>query len=246
MKLLKLALCGAAASLCMAGSALAEDKPTFAFNAGVTSDYIFRGTDQSLGPAAFGGIDMTYGPVYLGTWVSTVDFEGNTHNGNHTLAEVDIYGGVKPTIGPVTLDLGGIGYLYPKQPSGSHENYFEFKAGASVPAGPVALGAVVYYSPNFGFDTGHATYVEVNAAYTFSNKATLSGALGHQDLDVHKFGLNGYTTWNVGVTYPVTEHVSVDLRYIGTNSNAHDFFGEEKDYPFNAADRIVGTVKATW
>lgn len=247
MKYWKLALCATVASLGMAGSALADDGPTVAFNAGVTSDYLFRGLDQSAGNAAgFGGVDVAFGKVYVGTWVSSVDFDGDALNDNHTLAEVDIYGGVKPTLGPVTFDFGGIGYIYPKQPSGSSENYFEFKAGASVPVGPVTLGAVVYYTPAISFDLGKATYVEGNAAYTFKNKMTLSGAVGYQDLDEPKFGITGYTTWNVGVTYPVTDHLSADIRYIGTSGAAKDFLGEDKHFPFNAADRIVGTLKATW
>ena len=113
---------------------------------------------------------------------------------------------------------------------------------------------MVYYSPNYSFDTGHATYVEVNAAVPVRDKMTVSGAVGYQDYDQSKFCaplvsggcLNGYTTWNVGMTYQVTEHLSADIRYVGTSNSAKDYFGEFKNIPFNAADRIVGTVKATF
>ena len=44
--------------------------------------------------------------------------------------------------GPVTLDLGVIYYGYVDQPSGSHEDYWEFKAAGSIPAGPATLGAL--------------------------------------------------------------------------------------------------------
>src|SRR5436305_14339058 len=104
----KLALCAAVASLGLAGAAAAEDTPSVAFNAGITSDYLFRGLDQSLRAAGFGGADVTFGKVYVGTWVSHVDFDGpiNFRGGNKTLAEVDVYGGFKPALDPVTLHLG--------------------------------------------------------------------------------------------------------------------------------------------
>jgi uncharacterized protein (TIGR02001 family) len=250
MKFWKLALCTSVATLGVATAAMADDKPTIAFNAGITSDYMFRGIDQSAGGVAgFGGADVTWGKVYVGTWVSHVDFAGS-YGGNDTLAEVDVYGGVRPQLGPVALDLGVIGYIYPKQPSGSHENYVELKALASVPVGPVTLGGAVYYSPDMTLASGSAVYVEGNAAYTFKNKMTLSGAVGYQDLDASKSsGLTGYTTWNVGVTYPVTDHLSADIRYVGTSGAAKNspwFGGTDKSHPFNAADRVVGTLKVTF
>ena len=258
MQFWKLALCASAASFGLASAAMADDAPapaaaaptgpTIAFNAGITSDYMFRGLDQSAGGVAgFGGADLTWGKVYLGTWVSHVDFSGDLHNGNNTLAEVDLYGGVRPTLGPVSLDLGVIGYVYPKAPDGSNENYVELKALGTITAGAFTPGISVYYSPDNSFSTGHETYLEGNLAYTFKNKASISGAVGHEFLDaVRDGGLDGYTLWNVGVTYPVTDHLSADIRYYGTSHAAKAFYTEDKGVPFNAADRIVGTLKVTW
>lgn len=250
MKFWKLALCASAATFGLASAAMAEDKPTIAWNAGITSDYLFRGIDQSAGNVAgFGGADLTWGKVYAGTWISHVDFSGDLHNGNDTLAEVDVYGGFRPTIGPVSLDLGVIGYIYPKQPSGSAENYVELKVLGSVPVGPVTVGGAFYHSENNSFDSGPESYYEANAAYTFKNKASVSGAVGYQELDKPKTGLAGYTTWNIGVTYPVTDHLSADIRYVGTSGaakHASFFGGTDKGVPFNAADRVVGTLKVTF
>jgi uncharacterized protein (TIGR02001 family) len=255
MKFWKLALCASAATFGLASAALADPAaapaptgPTIAWNMGVTSDYMFRGIDQSAGGVAgFGGADLTWGKVYLGTWVSSVNFEGNSHNHNHTLAEVDLYGGVRPTLGPVNFDFGVIGYVYPKQPSGSAENYVELKALATVTAGAFTPGVSVYYSPDNSFSTGHETYLEGNLAYAFKNKASVSAAIGHEFLESSQDGgLDGYTLWNVGVTYPVTDHLSADIRYYGTETKAKDFFGRNTAAPFNAADRVVGTLKVTF
>ena len=105
MKLLKLALCAAVASTALGASAMAQDTsaPTFAFNVGATSDYLFRGLTQTAkDPAVFGGVDMTAGLFYAGAWASNVDWG----------IETDLYAGVKPVLGPVTFDIGAIYYGY--------------------------------------------------------------------------------------------------------------------------------------
>src|SRR5204862_3642097 len=106
MTALKLSLLAALGSLALAGAAQAQDAPEFkaAFNIGANTDYVFRGVSQTdEDPSIFGGVDLTIGSIgYAGVWASNVDF------GNGTDAEVDLYAGVKPEVGPVTLDLGVI------------------------------------------------------------------------------------------------------------------------------------------
>jgi uncharacterized protein (TIGR02001 family) len=244
MKLWKLALCATVASVGLASAAHAEDgdSPTVVFNVGVANEYSFRGLSQTRKDIqVFGGADVTYKIVYGGIWASNVDFA------NGTDAEVDIYGGVKPVVGPVTLDFGGVAYLYPGAPDGpGSPHYFEFKAGASVPAGPATLGVVVFHSPEFPYDFGPATYLEANAAIPLMDKLTLSGAIGHQWLDEDHWGTDGYTTGNIGVTYQITPHISIDARGIFNSGDAKDFFGTDRDIPFNARDKFVATLKATF
>jgi uncharacterized protein (TIGR02001 family) len=231
MRTLKLAMAAATASLCFAGVAQAQeaDGVSFAVNLGVATEYVFRGYSQTdEDPQVYGGVDASLGIGYAGVWVSNVDF------GDGTDAEYDLYAGIKPTAGPVTFDLGVIYYGYVDAPSGADYDYWEFKGAASLPAGPATLGAAVYYSPNFFGAIDDATYYEVNAAVTIpETKFSISGALGHQQLE----GPGDYTLWNVGVGYTLTEHISLDVRYFDTDtSDAED--------PFGLADtRIVGGVK---
>jgi hypothetical protein len=65
--------------------------------------------------------------------------------------------------------------------------------------------------------------------------------VGYQDLDKSKAGIAGYTTWNIGLGYPIMDHLAIDLRYWGTDSHASDFY--TKTF---AGDRLVGTLKATF
>lgn len=232
MRTLKIALAAAVGSLALAGAAQAQDSgPSFAFNVGANTDYVFRGFSQSdEDPSVFGGVDATMGIGYAGAWVSTVDFN------NGTDAEFDLYAGIKPTAGPITFDIGVIYYGYIDQPSGSNQDYWEGKVAASVPAGPATLGAAVYYSPEFFGKTGDAWYYEANAAVAVPDtKFTFSGAIGRQEVDT---GID-YTTWNVGGGYALTDNISLDLRYFDTNVS--------KNLSGGLADaRVVGGVKFAW
>lgn len=230
MKLLKTALLAAAASLALAGAARAEDGGTeVSFNVGVASDYVFRGVSQTdNGPQLFGGADLTSGIFYAGVWASNVDF------GDSTSAEIDGYVGITPTAGPVSLDFGALYYGYVNEPSGADYGYWEFKAAASIPAGPATLGAAVYYTPDYAGGIGDATYFEVNASHEFNDKWTLNGALGKQTFDAG----GDYTTWNLGVAYAFNDNVTLDVRY-------HD-----NDLDSTCGDicdsRVVATLKATF
>ena len=190
------------------GAAHAQAAPEVAFNIGVVSDYVFRGASQTNeDPAIQGGIDAAIGSFYVGTWASNVDF------GDDTDAEVDLYGGYRTEAAGYALDLGVVGYFYVNEPGGADYNYVEFKAAASRAVGPATLGAVVYYSPDFFGVDDKATYLEANAAYALADKWTVSGAVGHQWLDVNA----DYTTWNLGVAYALTDHLAVDARYYDTD-----------------------------
>jgi uncharacterized protein (TIGR02001 family) len=243
MKSLKLALCGAVALALVGGAASAADAPDVSFNVGVASNYVFRGITQTDDNAqVFGGVDVTSGKFYTGLWVSNVDF------GNSTDGEFDIYAGYKPSVGPVALDLGVIYYGYANKPSGPDEAYWEAKVAGSLPVGKGSVGAAVYYSPEFFAETGKATYVEVKGSMPLMDKFSGSAALGYQkleDVDIDD-GDGGfisydpsYTTWNVGVTYAFTDHVSLDVRYSDTDADK-DFYGSLTD------SRAYATLKATF
>jgi uncharacterized protein (TIGR02001 family) len=79
------------------------------FNIGVVSNYLFRGVSQTGNDAAVqGGVDWSHDSgVYLGTWMSNVDFGGGEK------AEVDWYGGIAgETDGGLGWDVGALYYSY--------------------------------------------------------------------------------------------------------------------------------------
>ncbi|MBR7619271.1 TorF family putative porin [Phenylobacterium sp. 20VBR1] len=230
MNILKTTLLAAAATAAMGGSALAaDDDIALSFNLGAATDYMFRGVSQTdNGGQIYGGADATlYGIGYAGVWVSNVEFN------NGTDLEYDLYAGIKPVAGPVNFDLGVYYYGYSNQPTGSHEDYVEYKAAASTAVGPATVGATVFYSPEFFGKTGKATYYEINGAIPVVDKVSVSGAVGHQEIE----GPADYNTWNLGVGYALNDHVGFDLRYHDTDEHS---FGDIYD-----AKVVVG-VKASF
>ena len=216
MKTLTTALLAAAATAAMSGAAFAQDESPLdlSFNVGAATDYVWRGVSQTdESPQIYGGVDATVGMVYAGTWLSNVDFG----TGNDTDFELDLYAGIRPQLGPVALDLGIQYYGYINAPTGSDQDFVEFKLAGSVPVGPATVGAAVFWSDNFYGCTGNATYVELNGSSPIGEKFSVSGAVGHQDVDYD----GDYTTWNLGVGYALTDFLGVDLRYHDTNE--HDF-----------------------
>jgi opacity protein-like surface antigen len=84
-----------------------------AFGAGLSSEYIFRGISQSNhNPSVNAYFEPRYNvspylQLYAGVAGSSISFP------NRAAAEIDGYGGIRPTFGPLALDFGGIVYWYP-------------------------------------------------------------------------------------------------------------------------------------
>lgn len=184
----------AALGLLTAGAASAEG--AVSYNIGVTNDYVWRGVSQTDEKVAFqGGVDYTNGIFYAGAWASNVDF------GTDADMEIDVYAGVKPTLGTFNFDIGVLAYTYPQE---DDLNFEEVKLGVSHALGKGTIGAAAYFNTDDNFED----YFEVNAAYPLTEKFSVSGAYGD-------YGT--YNTWNIGGAYAVTSNFAVDLRYHDTD-----------------------------
>jgi uncharacterized protein (TIGR02001 family) len=209
-----LLICGAIAAVA-AAPAFAQEV-TVSGNIALATDYAFRGvsqTDQS--PAVQGGLDLSAGSFYLGTWASNINFGTGGAN-----LELDVYGGYKFAAGPVNFDVGVIGYLYPSASDDAAElDYWEGYIKPSIAlSDQFTLGGALYYSPEFTGEVGDGLYYEANAAFTATPSLSFSGAVGYQTVDSETglFGEDSYSTWNVGGTYSALG-LGFDLRYVGTD-----------------------------
>src|SRR6202048_3331403 len=123
----KLALLAKALAM-VSGSALAADMAVkavkapppapfdpwdIAFGSALMNDYVFRGVTQSNHkPSVAAYFEPRYNvtkdlQLYVGAAGESISFP------NRAAAEVDIYGGIRPTIGMFAFDFGVWGYLYP-------------------------------------------------------------------------------------------------------------------------------------
>jgi uncharacterized protein (TIGR02001 family) len=222
MKMLKKVFGAAlmATSALAATTAAANAETTFSGNIALTSDYAFRGISQTdQDPAVQGGFDVVSGMFYAGAWASTIDFAAQSAE-----LELDLYAGVTPTLGPVTMDFGVIGYLYPSASDDASElDFVELKAGAKItPVEGLTLGGTLFYSPEFTLDGGDSLYAEATGSYAISEKFAVSGGVGNQSVDASNYFADGatftdsYTTWNIGATYSIAGF-GIDVRYVDTD-----------------------------
>ena len=92
---------------------VAFDPWDFAFGSALMSDYVFRGITQSNHkPSVAAYFEPRYNvtkdlQLYIGAAGESISFA------NRAAAEIDIYGGIRPTFGAFAFDFGVWGYLYP-------------------------------------------------------------------------------------------------------------------------------------
>lgn len=200
-------------------------------NVALTTNYVVRGISQSESSAAIqGGIDLERNGFYAGAWGSSIDF---TDLALPASMELDLYGGWRPNLGPIALNLGFIYYAYPnadEDAGGFGEmDFYELYAKAAVsPVDKFSLQGAVAFSPEFTLETGEAWYVEGSAGYALSPRLTASATVGHQTIEdvtgvfdslVAPFNPTrkaNYTAWNAGATYGAFG-LEFDLRWHATD-----------------------------
>lgn len=129
-------------------------------NAGILSDYIFRGIPQDTG-VGNGGLDLEYAGFYLGTWLADVG-DG---------VEYDLYGGYK-----YEFESGfylGAGYTSYQYSDDFDDEYNEINVYASGSAGDVSLD-LEYSTGEYNGDFGDGNGGIEGDEYTF-----LAGMIGY-------------------------------------------------------------------
>jgi uncharacterized protein (TIGR02001 family) len=217
----------------------------FAFGGAIASDYVWRGVTQSNHkPSVASYFEPRYNinkdvQLYAGIGGASISFP------NRAAAEVDIYGGIRPTFDKLSLDIGIWYYWYPggqcyytggagcldTLPNGNYVkadfSFWEFYAKANYAVTDAfTVGAYVYYSPSVLNTGADGTFFGGTVKYTFPAMSNgmqwyASGEIGYWDLGTTDsfYGntpLPSYTTWNLGVGW-TWKVFTVDLRYIDTD-----------------------------
>ncbi len=207
-----------------------------AITGGLMSDYNFRGITQSNHqPSTQFGVEPRYNfnkdwQGYIGASGESIDFP------NRAAAEIDLYGGLRPTIGKLALDFGVWYYLYPEG---------QCYGPAVGPASCDSLGGGNFAGPmlpNGNTIKGNVSFTEFYGkfVYTVNDNFNFGGSIwGSPDLGANGAGagvLNAgapgiYYTGDVTLTAPaawlpngIGAYVSADVGYWQLDFKTTDAF----------------------
>ena len=170
-----------------------------AFGASITSNYISRGlTNSNDKPALQGYLEASYNIGYVGVWASNVDF------GDANKAEIDIYGGIRPTFGLLNLDIGYARYFYNADGNCCGEAYVKYDFDLT---DFVSLGGEIYRD----FDA-KATYVRGKASISLPQDFTLDGGFG-------TYTNSSLKDWDIGLSRSFADMFTASVRYHGYNDS---------------------------
>lgn len=194
-------------------------------NVGLFSDYIFRGYTQTKHqPAIQGGFDVEHSSgLYLGTWASNVKWttEGGYMDDNDL--EIDVYGGWAGDVGPVSLDVGFLQFLYPgdNAAAGNEADATELYVGISKDFEVASVGFTYYHvvsTDAWGFsDAKGSEYVTLDVDVPVGDKVTLSAHVGHQKFDGTGNDGYDYTDWKLNAEYALSDTYAIGAFYTDTD-----------------------------
>ena len=199
-----------------------------AISAALMTDYNFRGITQSNHkPSTQAGFELRYNQssslqYYAGISGESIDFP------NHAAAEIDFYGGFRPTFDKLALDFGVWYYYYP---------------GGECFSTTCPLGTL----PNGNAAKASASFVEFYGKATYTiNDQWAAGIQEWYSPSVSNTGAYGwYTVGNVTYTAPSTwfpansglgGYISADLGYwaLGTSDSFYGVSGFPNGVPYTS------------
>jgi uncharacterized protein (TIGR02001 family) len=176
---------------------VAFDPWDIAFGAAIMNDYVFRGVTQSNHkPSVTAYFEPRYNvtkdlQLYVGSSFESISFA------NRAAAEVDIYGGIRPTFGAFAFDIGVWGYLYP-----GGTCFFGGGATTDLAGKPLSAECQANTLPNFNVMKKDVSFFEVY------------GKVNYTINDNWQFGVNEYYSPNFLNTGAWGNYSSITGKYI--------------------------------
>ncbi|HEY8925455.1 MAG TPA: TorF family putative porin, partial [Polyangia bacterium] len=246
MKKTALVTVAALAAIGAPAIALADDAPAaspLTFNVGAVSDYRYRGISQTkMKPALQGGADYAAGPIYVGTWLSTISWVkdsmkiyNNAGAGTPGFVPVeekgaplewDLYGGTKGDLIKDTLsyDVGVLAYVY------VGEKFHEI--GMSNPDTGEFYGALTYgvftgkvsvsATPLFGVPKSKGSqYYDLSANFDLGAGFTLTPHVGYQNVtgSFSKANNVSYSDYSLTLGKDFGKGLSASLQVVATDAD---------------------------
>ena len=255
---LSIAAALAVPALAMAQTAAPAAAPApspFTGNAGLFSQYIFRGLTQTGGkPAIQGGGDYAHASgLYAGTWLSNVSWIEDAGAARNSSLEWDFYGGYKNSFGggDFGYDVGLLQYYYPglRTPGATTANTREVYGALNWKW----ISAKLSYSlteKTFGVDHSKGSwYFDLTATYPMTDSLSLVAHYGIQKYKGEGFVCNpagasngtcaSYKDWKLGASYALPQSWTVGGYVTGTRMN-----GTQKTF-YTSAGRELGATALT-
>jgi uncharacterized protein (TIGR02001 family) len=196
---------------------------SFTANAGLFTDYRFRGISQTNKQPAFqGGFDFGHKlGFYVGNWNSNVD--SGLYNGANL--EMDFYGGYKGSYKDFSYDAGVLYYYYPGSGVAGSTKIDNTELYVSGGWGPVSLKYSYALSDFFGAqDSKGAYYLDGTVNFPLTKELALVGHLGYQGnlknaariTEMDGSVQTSITDWKLGVTYDLKGWM-LGASYVDTN-----------------------------
>ena len=228
----------------VSGSAFAADMPLkavkappppafdpwdIAFGSAIMNDYVWRGVTQSNHkPSVAAYFEPRYNvnkdlQLYIGTSAESISFA------NRAAAEVDIYGGIRPTFGAFAFDIGVWGYLYPG-------GTCYYGAATDTAGKPLSAECATNFLPNFNVAKRDASFFEVY------------GKVNYTINDNWQFGLNEFYSPNFlntgawGNYTSITGKHTAPSTFFGTSGLGMYVSGEFGRQWFGTSDSFYGVV----
>jgi uncharacterized protein (TIGR02001 family) len=206
--------------------------------AALMNDYNFRGVTQSnhkpSGQAGFEGrynVNSNF-QFYAGVSGESINFP------NNAAAEIDFYGGIRPTFDKLALDFGAWYYYYPGgQCFNSVALCSGYGGGAAVP--PFSVPSTSLNPLGGNVAKQNASFYEIygKATYTVNDNVNFGGSVWYSPSVVNTGAWGVYYTGNLTLTAPTTwfangigAYISGDVGYwdLGTSDL---FYAAAPTYP---------------
>lgn len=182
-----------------------------------TSEYMFRGIETSEGAAVQGSLNYAHETGFYATaWGSNID---------ETLgsSELDVYGGWSGDVGPVTLDVGAIQYLFLETNEDNaidNLDYLELYGGVSI----AGITTKVYLTNDFFNTDEDGIYATASYAFPIKDDLTLTPQVGYSEGDgVDQIIGDSYFDYSLTLTKALKAGFGASFAVINTTLDEEEF-----------------------
>ena len=249
---LPIVLAGAAllATSAVTAQTAAAPESSLSFNAGVVTDYRYRGISQSrLKPAVQGGLDYAHkSGFYLGAWASTIKWieDSGARDGS---VELDLYGGFKGSAGAVSYDLGVLRYEYVGNNLGRETGFVNPNTTEVYGALTVGVLTAKYshaLTNTFGNpQSKNSNYIDLSATFDLGNGFSLVPHVGKQTIKGPNDAGCSYSDYSVTLGKDLGKGLSASLMAVGTDAK-RPCYTLGTTNKFNGKDGFVAGLKYTF